>query len=218
MERFDDISDDFALSRALEEIEEISSAARKAHEKNKIMRAALTQIGVSSIEGAETQEGAYSYIPIDIDEFFDMMFTLEKCLKDDADYRHTDKPHRPVAFLEVGCGHGRNLHLLRATDRFCFEKIAGFDIVPEYVDAGRKFFDLEDDIFADDAFKFDYGGYDVIYFYRPFSDEKMQKKFENRVLKTMKRGAYIAASLSESLETSRRLISKDDRGRIWKRL
>ncbi len=218
MERFEDISDDFALSRALEEIDEFALAAKNAHEKNKILRAALTQIGVASIEGAETQTGAYSYIPIDIDEFFDMMFTLEKCLTNDADYRHTDKPHRPVSFLEVGCGHGRNLHLLRATDRFCFEKISGFDIVPEYVEAGKNFFDLDEDIFMEDAFKFDYGGYDVIYYYRPFSDEKMQRKFENRVLKTMKRGAYIAASLSESLETSRRLISKDDRGRIWKRL
>lgn len=218
MERFDDISDDIALSRTLEDITGLTSVLTATHEKNKILRAALNQIGVSHIDGVETRKGAYSYIPLDLDEFFDMMFLLETRLSEDPDYRHTDKPHRPVSFLEVGCGHGRNLHLLRATDRFCMEKIVGFDIVPEYVEAGRTFFELGDDIFKDDALTFDYGGFDVVYYYRPFSDEKLQRKFEKRVISTVKRGAYIVASLSDSLDRARELVQKDERGRIWKRL
>ncbi len=218
MERFEDIADDFALSNALEEISGFVGIAEQAQEKAKILRSALSQIGESAVSDVETQEGSYSYIAIDLDEFFDMIYSLENCLKNDPDYRHTDKPHRPVSFLEVGCGHGRNLHVLRATDRFCFEKISGFDIVPEYVEAGRRYFDMDDDIFVEDAFKFDYGGFDVIYFYRPFSDEKLQKKFEKRLISTMKRGAYIVASLSESLEKSRQLVQKGDSDRIWKRL
>jgi len=218
MDRFDDISDDFALTRALEDLEALRMAAQASHEKNKILRASLNQIGLSAVSDVQIKDGSYSYIPIDLDEFFDMMLRLEACLKDDPDYRHSAKPHRPVSFVEVGCGIGRNLHLLRSTDRFCMEKIVGFDIAPEYVEAGRRYFDLEEDIFVEDAFAFDYGGYDVVYYYRPFSDAAKQKKFEQRVISTMKTGAYIVASLNESLEKSRQLIPKDERGRIWKRL
>jgi len=218
MDRFDDISDELSLARALEDLKGISKAAEATHQKNKVLRAALNQIGADAVADIQAAEGAYAYIPIDLDEFFDMMLLLEACLINDPDYRHSDKPHRPLSFLEVGCGHGRNLHLLKATDRFCLEKIVGFDIVPDYIEAGRRYFDLDDDIFLDDAFGFDYGGFDVIYFYRPFSDSKKQKKFEQRVLRTMKSGAYILASLNESLDQSRQLIPKDDRGRIWKRL
>ena len=218
MDRFEDISDDFALSRALEEMAEMMDAVTAAQDKNKILRAALTQIGVTSIETVEANKGSYSYIPIDLDEFFDMIFSLEKILREDPDYKHSDRPRRPVSFVEVGCGLGRNLHLLRATDRFSMEKIVGFDITPEYVEAGQRYFDLGEDIFVDDALAFDYGGFDVVYFYRPFSDDKMQRKFEKRLLNTMKTGAYIISSLNESLDKSRQLIPKDDRSRIFKRL
>lgn len=218
MDRFEDISDDIFLMRALEELDNLSSAVRATHEKNKIMRAAFNQIGSSQIMGIESVKGAYGYIPIDLDEFFDMIFLLEKRLTEDPDYKHSDRPHRPISFIEVGCGIGRNLHLLRATDRFCFEKVVGFDIVPEYIEAGQRVFELGDDIFIDDALEFDYSGYDVVYFYRPFSDEKMQRKFEKRIIETLKPSGYIVASLSESLDRARQLIRKDDRGRIWKRL
>lgn len=218
MDRFEDISDDFALMRALEDLQEVGKAAKATHEKNKILRASLNQLGVSAIMNVQAADGAYSYIPIDLDEFFDMLFTLETCLKDDPDYRHSEKPHRPLSFVEVGCGHGRNLHLLRSTDRFCMDKIVGFDIALEYIEAGRRYFDLEEDIFVGDAFEFDYGGFDVIYFYRPFSDSTKQKKFEKRVISTMKSGAYIVSSLNEALDKSRQLVPKDERGRIWKRL
>jgi len=163
MDRFAELSDDFTLLRALESLEDLRKTAMALNEKNKLLRAALTQVGQSAIANVRASEGCFSYIPIDLDEFYDMLLTLERSLTNDADYRHSDKPHRPVSFVEVGCGIGRNLHLLRCTDRFCMEKIVGFDIAPQYVDAGRHYFDLGEDIFVDDAFAFDYGGFDVIY-------------------------------------------------------
>jgi SAM-dependent methyltransferase len=218
VDRFEDLTEDFALHRALDDVGAMVESVRQASEKNRILQAALSQIGMDDFASAESADGSYGYIPLDLNQFFELMFALEKHLADDPDYRHTDKPHRPCSFLEVGCGPGRNLHILRATDRFTFDKISGFDIVPEYVAAGRKFFGLEEDIFQEDALKFDYGGYDIIYYYRPFFEDKLQEKFEKRLISTMKRGAYILASLDVTLAKSRQLVAKDSVLGIWKRL
>jgi len=108
--------------------------------------------------------------------------------------------------------------LLSATTRFHFHKIVGFDIVEAYVAAGRKYFGLGDHLFVDDCLTFDYGDYDVIYFYRPFIDDEKQRLFESRLIDTAKVGAYIVGSGSELLDESRRLIRKDGGRRIWKRV
>ncbi len=218
MDRFEDLTEDYALHRALDDVGTLVDNVRLASEKNRILQAALSQIAMDEVSEAESADGSYGYIPLDLNQFFDLLFALEKHLAEDPDYRHTDKPHRPCSFLEVGCGPGRNLHVLHATDRFTFDKISGFDIVQEYIAAGRKYFGLGEDIFQDDALKFDYGGYDIIYYYRPFHEDKLQAKFEKRLISTMKRGAYLLASLDVTLSKSRRLVAKDDLLGIWKRL
>jgi hypothetical protein len=113
---------------------------------------------------------------------------------------------------------GRNVYLLQATTRFHFDKIVGFDVVEAYVAAGQKYFGLGPNLFVADCLSFDYGGYDIIYFYRPFVDDEKQKLFETRLIETSKVGAYIIGSVSEFLDESRRLIRKDDGRKIWKRV
>ena len=218
MDRFDDLSEDFEVRRLIEDLAKMDRTIQRLSDQSRILQSAISQIGTHDIDHAEVGDGAYNYIPIDLNQFFDLMFTLEDVLREDPDYKHTEKPHRPCSFLEVGCGIGRNVHILRATDRFTLDKICGFDLVKEYIEAGQKVFNLGDDLFVQDALTFDYGGFDVIYFYRPFSDDELERQFEDRLVDTMKRGAYIVASLDASLATSRKLVAKDDSNLIWKRL
>lgn len=218
MDRFDDLSEDFEVRRMIEDLAKMDRTIQRLSDQSRILQSAISQIGTDDLDDAEVGDGAYNYIPIDLNQFFDLMFTLEDILRKDPDYKHTDKPHRPCSFLEVGCGIGRNLQILQATDRFTFDKICGFDLVKEYIEAGQKVFKLGGDLFVQDALTFDYGGFDVIYFYRPFSDDALERQFEDRLVDTMKRGAYIVASLDASLSSSRKLVAKDDSNLIWKRL
>ncbi len=218
MERFEDLTEDFDLSRSLDELRSMIGVLKRTSDKNLIFSAALSELGKEGLPSTDSREGAYGYIPIDLNQFLDVMLALEVLLANDSDYKHSEKPHRPCNFLEVGCGIGRNLHVLGATDRFTLEKIAGFDIEPEYINMGQELFGFGDDIFVDDALTFDYGGFDIIYFYRPFHDDKLQQKFERRLIKTARRGAYILAQLDSELEKSRSLVVKDSSAGIYKRL
>lgn len=224
MERMENLSDDNELVVALNDLSTLYDAARRANEKNKILQAAISQIGMKALEAdpdspenMQPAEGAYEYIPVDLNSFFEQMYDLENVLSKDTDYLHTDLPHRPCSFIEAGCGIGRNLHLLRATNRFALDKICGFDIVEKYVEIGRTAFDLGNDIFKDDVLNFDYGGHDIIYFYRPFHDDALEVKFEKQLVSTMKRGAYVVATMNLSLDTFRELIPKGNSYSIWKR-
>ncbi|WP_372573033.1 methyltransferase domain-containing protein [Ruegeria jejuensis] len=218
MERMDALPEDFDLLRIREDLAELFRIAERANEEKKILAAALNAIGDWSELEIENRDGQFDYIPIDINSFFGLMYDLERALSLDPDYKHSDVLHRPCSFIEVGCGIGRNLHLLRATDKFNFDKIVGFDYSETYVERGRRYFDLGQDIFHDDAMSFDYGSYDIIYFYKPFSEDKLQKKFERHLIETMKPGAYIASFMDVSLDSSRKLIAKGDGHGVWKKL
>lgn len=218
MKRFEDIMQDHSLLQTLEGLQQAIKHVTQLRDKLTIMQAALDAIGMEDADMIPPSQGGFAYIPIEMNEFFEVLFTLEEILSSDADYTHTDLPHRPLTFVEVGCGIGRNVHVLSATNRFHYEKIDGFDVVEQYIDIGKKHFGSDLSIFVEDCMDFDYSGYDVIYFYRPLQDERMQKRFENYLIKTMKTGAYIIGCFNVNLEKSRRLIRKDDAGRIWKKV
>lgn len=218
MKRFEDLVEDYPLKLAMDSLEESVKAVKCLHDKLMILQTAISEIGMEEADQISPAQGGYSYIPIELGELFEVLFQLEKQLSVDPDYKHNDLPYRPCSFLEVGCGIGRNVYLLGATDRFCFEKVDGFDIVEEYIATGHKYFGLSESIFVDDCLTFDYGGYDIIYYYRPLQDDRMQRRFEDHLVKSCKVGAYIVGCFNIKLEKSRRLIRKDDAGRIWKRV
>jgi hypothetical protein len=218
MKRLDDLVQDHRMIESIENLERSAKHMRQVSDVVSILQTALDSIGMKETEAVTPSNGGYGYVPLEMSELFELMFLLEEILTDDADYKHSDLPHRPIKFLEVGCGIGRNVHLLSSTNRFHLEKVDGFDIVEDYINVGKKHFGSDLSLFVDDCMTFDYGGYDVIYFYRPLQDERLEKRFEDHLVESMKSGAYIVGCFSAKLETSRRLIRKDDGGRIWKRV
>ncbi len=218
MKRFEDIVQDHNMLHTLENLQSAVKQVGQLSDKLTMLQAALDSVGMEEADSIAPSQGGFAYIPIEMNEFFEVLFQLEDILADDVDYQHSELRHRPLTFVEVGCGIGRNVHVLNATNRFNFEKIDGFDVVEEYVRIGKKHFGDELSIFVEDCMSFDYSGYDVVYFYRPLQDERMQKRFEDYLIKTMKSGSYIIGCFNAKLEKSRRLIRKDDGGRIWKRV
>lgn len=118
-------------------------------------------------------------------------------------------------FLDVGCGIGNVLLIAEQLnfDVYGLEK----DRYPAQV-ASRLI--GEDKIFQKDIWTYhDYGEYDVIYYFRPFSDRGPQKKFEKLIEDQMKAGAILIANHknSDDIGNDKRFKKLDSHLPIWKK-
>ena len=156
MEELDRIHGDFALDHAVGDLGKIAAMLPRIQDKLKILEAALSQVASSGVDEGELPEQSYGYIPLDLNELFDCLFDLETALKADSDYKDPDLVHHRVDFVEAGCGSGRNIFLIGATDRFEFGKLHGFDLSKPLVDHGRLVFGLGENIIMADCMKFDF--------------------------------------------------------------
>lgn len=95
-------------------------------------------------------------------------------------------------FVDVGCGIGSKLALAQAFGFVTY----GVEIDPELAKIARRIcYGGSMNIIEGDALEQDYGEYDVVYFYRPFAEEKLEKRLEQRIVTTAKPGAIILANL-----------------------
>jgi hypothetical protein len=218
MEELDRIHGDFALDHAVGDLGKIAAMLPRIQDKLKILEAALSQVASSGVDEGELPEQSYGYIPLDLNELFDCLFDLETALKADSDYKDPDLVHHRVDFVEAGCGSGRNIFLIGATDRFEIGKLHGFDLSKPLVDHGRLVFGLGENIIMADCMEFDFAPYDVVYFYRPFSSPEKQEAFEDRLVTQMKPGAYVIGCGNLTFSDDRRLLAKCNYGRIFKKL
>lgn len=168
-------------------------------------------------EAFDVPEESYDYIPIGISYFLDALCRLDGLLCLDPEHTHPDRRYRPVRFLEVGSGSGRNMMLVKASEILLWDSVHGFDINPDQIAEGDRHFALGPDLEVADAMTFDYGGHDVIFSYRPFSDLDMQKQLEARIADTMSPFAYLLAPLSFDLALYPDLERVDSHGDIWRK-
>lgn len=113
-------------------------------------------------------------------------------------------------FCDVGCGIGTKLILtdLMWYGGFYIDCI-GIENTITYVKAGQKIIEqykklnwkyrsphTEMGIIHTDAIKYNYGEFDIIYFYCPIIDDDKQEQLERHIINTAKSGAYIMANLS----------------------
>lgn len=118
----------------------------------------------------------YSWVPFPCNNFVDLLI----------DAFFVTGQDRSKTFLEIGCGIGTKVMLADVL----FDA-SGFDIEEEYLDTARKIGCKK--VFAADAMDFEgYGDYDVLYYYAPFKEEVLQKRFENRLYAQMKPGQVLA--------------------------
>lgn len=165
----------------------------------------------------EKPESSHSYIALDIPRFLKLLIQLDSALSLDPDYAVAAGRYRPVSFLEVGCGQGRNIIIARNSKLLLVEKFAGFDLNPIMVEGGRQNLGLAENLFVADALDFDYGTFDVVFSYRPISDANLQVQLEERMVRTMKPGAYLMAPYAYDLTLYPELSRLDPETEIWKK-
>ncbi|RBI84230.1 hypothetical protein DRV85_12345 [Rhodosalinus halophilus] len=103
----------------------------------------------------------------------------------------------PTRFLDVGCGGG--LKVLTAAR--VFDGADGLEFDPAHAEAARRLLArapaLDTCVFEADALQFDgYSGYDVIYAYRPFSDEEKARRMEARIADSVPPGTVLLLPLA----------------------
>lgn len=118
-------------------------------------------------------------------------------------------------FLDVGCGIG---NILLFAEQFNFD-VFGLEKDEYPVQIASKLIG-EDKIFQEDIWTYqDYGKYDVIYYFRPFSERKPQKKFEKLIENQMKVGAILIANHknSDDISNDNRFEKLSQNLPVWKK-
>lgn len=132
----------------------------------------------------------YPFYPRDIHNVYQHFKFLNEYIKEDIHLK----------FLDVGCGVG---NILLFANQCFFHRIDSFGIErdKELSLMARQFvgsyYDSEY-VFNMDAFNFKkYQDFDIIYYYCPICDKKLQKKLEFLIEKKMKVGAYLIPFLKQ---------------------
>lgn len=169
-------------------------------------------------DSPKMRKGSFQYIAYDLGMFLKMILDLKEILALDPHYHDEDpaSAYRPIRFLEVGCGIGRNLFLLKHAKGLNFATVHGIDIVPEYLQEARRLYQLDENVIQADALEFDYTSYDVIYFYRPFEDEAMEMRFEQRIVDQLRPGGYVLNGLGFETELPMN-FEPTEHWRIWRK-
>ncbi len=177
--------------------------------------------GADGVDGVahtfSVRDGSYDYIAYDISRFLSLLLNLDTLLAEDADYVSNEERYRPISFLEVGCGPGRNLLVARDSKLINLSSLTGFDINPDQLAIGRQAFGLQDELQVADAMRFDYGAFDVVFSFRPFSDVSKQQALEAHIARSMRDGAYLLAPMSHDLSLCRELTATGLSRDIWKK-
>ncbi|MEM6660090.1 MAG: class I SAM-dependent methyltransferase [Pseudomonadota bacterium] len=218
---------ELALSHETEALNDVSRSLlmleRSAQALTRVLEAterdAINQPAIAkALKETEFDPIAYAHIAYDLREFLLVLMDLDAILAADSDYAHSQFRYRPVRFLEVGCGPGRNLYVVRNSGMLLWKSVEGFDIIGPYIEAANATFQLGDAVWQDDARSFDFGGYDVVFSYRPFVNPEVEAEYENRLVESMNTGAYLISPLNETHNQDTRLVAFGETNVIWKRL
>lgn len=213
----------------VENFEDNLKALKKTQARIDVLQRAFSGFDDRYNTTYRAEEGAYHYIPVDLGDYIDNLLDLVECLRQDPAYKAKgtyvnpidpdDKGpgFRPISFVEVGCGLARNLFVTMHGSGIPLKEARGFDISPHYIEQARRFFFLENHVEVGDALTYDYTRFDVVYFARPFHDEKLERKFEKRMISQLRPGAYVMCYLPAMLCESNELVQRDVFGRLWQK-
>lgn len=171
-----------------------------------------------AVAGYLPPEGSYGYVAYEIPAFLRALDGLDRALAADPDHAVAGARYRPVNFLEVGCGSGRNLFLIRHGAPILWSELTGIEIARPMVEAGARLFGLDDMLICADAMDFDYSPYDVVFSYRPFMDDEKQIAYEAHLARSMKVSAYLLSPMAINRTRSHRWLAVGDSGDLWKKI
>lgn len=160
------------------------------------------------------ESGRHPSVPFPRASFLEVMFGIRDELGDAFTHGATcpvchSAMERKTSFIDVGCGIGDKLlfsryvgyephglevdpYLLRVmTERLSPRVVESDRYVAPPATRARRGGPLT--LYPKDARDFDYSGFDVVFFYRPFKDVPLETILENRIWDTVKEGAFVIA-------------------------
>jgi SAM-dependent methyltransferase len=154
---------------------------------------------------------SYPFIPMQHTRLIETLVSLRERLRDMKSWSGNRKRSGKKLFLDAGCGPGNVMVTARAAG-LC-DAYHGIEFFDETFKKAQAWLGINErgnntyKLFQEDILKFNhYGKYDIIYFYCPFSDHRLQRRFEERLEDEMKVGAILIGFLKQS-----RAIRKDYR-------
>lgn len=119
-------------------------------------------------------------------------------------------------FLDVGCGGATKV---MAASRI-FSKCDGLEYDPGYAEAGQRSLSLTAPetgrVLQGDALQFEnYADYDVIYFYRPISDDDLLSEMQQRIVDQARPGTVILAPYTRFLDPRKEFPCAQIKGPIF---
>lgn len=169
------------------------------------------------------EEGSYPFIPISTSRSLNDFIMLRNILYGDISNIRSSKIHnirkiwednisdnKNRMFIDAGCGIGNVMLLARATD-LCYD-IHGIEYFHDTYQKALNWLGIEKggkyehyEIFKENILDFDkYSAYDIIYYYRPFENMKLQSEFERIVEDNMKVGAVLIPRLKKRIKEIQR--------------
>jgi len=160
----------------------------------------LAQRAGLDLDTRKLDDNAYQFIPAPADEVLETLLNVEKFLYDEG-------IPQPPNFLDAGCGIGNVLLIALAAG---YEPVSGVDLNPAAIETAKtllsataigQYFKLDiGNILSYDK----YNSFDVIYYYHPLGNRRLQIEFERKVEKECKKGGIIVAALKEDLAITKR--------------
>ena len=128
----------------------------------------------------------YPFVAMDTRQVYDQLQFVSQLLYQEGRGRQDDV----CTFIDIGCGIG-NVMLL--AEPFGFE-VHGIEKDANPRQVAEKLFG-PGRVLAEDVFGYDgYGGFDVVYYFRPLADKPRQIEFERLVEEGMRPGAILIAN------------------------
>jgi SAM-dependent methyltransferase len=144
------------------------------------------------------KKGSWHFIPNRTYDVFETFIVLKDYLRKEERWSAHSNIHRSK-FLDAGCGIG-NILLIARYVRLC-ENIYGLELSDSMIEKAKEFIAPHErttpyiHINKANVMEYDnYGDYDIIYYFCPLKDYKMEMKFERKVEDEMKVGAVLASS------------------------
>jgi len=162
------------------------------HDDSKVLFTVLNNISKKHsriVSGSAEMPDQFWYLGCDLPEFYTFMSEMAaklNCIPNTTDYFYSTPS---IKFLDIGCGTGITLLIARAFgfNEFGIENDPATLRILEtvYDDPGGHIFNMN-------ALDFkNYGDYDVLHIYRPFSSESLEEQLECTIMEQMKPGAIL---------------------------
>lgn len=150
----------------------------------------------------------YAFEPNNVDEVLTRLMFISKTLN-----RRKNGHFKRYEFLDAGCGIGWVV-LLAHTLGF---NAKGIELNQGNVNTARNLFGLDENVIKGNILTKNYKEYDVIYYYVPIQNHKLEAKFEQKVQDEMKVGSILyACGKVNDMSLDKRFKLLDDKyHNIW---